>query len=235
MEMKKILVIEDDINLGTALVGFLEMQKYDVRFISNGDEAIEEFQEFSPDLITLDVMLNCSVDGFEIARSIRKFSDVPIIFTTSRDGNEDYEIGFGIENSDYVRKPYRLVELMLRINKMIEADKNLSAEDPQFRIGRFKFFPDEQSLKFDKGDIHLNHLDSTVLALLCRNKGNFMSREEIIKIVWQVDDPNTKETALYSSISRLKKYLYNDDQVKIENKIRLGIRLRDYEEGEPHD
>lgn len=233
--MKKILVIEDDINLGTALVGFLEMQKYDVRFISNGDEAIEEFQEFSPDLITLDVMLNCSVDGFEIARSIRKFSDVPIIFTTSRDGNEDYEIGFGIENSDYVRKPYRLVELMLRINKMIEADKNLSAEDPQFRIGRFKFFPDEQSLKFDKGDIHLNHLDSTVLALLCRNKGNFMSREEIIKIVWQVDDPNTKETALYSSISRLKKYLYNDDQVKIENKIRLGIRLRDYEEGEPHD
>ena len=124
---------------------------------------------------------------------------------------------------------------MLRINKMIEADKNLSAEDPQFRIGRFKFFPDEQSLKFDKGDIHLNHLDSTVLALLCRNKGNFMSREEIIKIVWQVDDPNTKETALYSSISRLKKYLYNDDQVKIENKIRLGIRLRDYEEGEPHD
>lgn len=235
MEMKKILVIEDDINLGTALVGFLEMQKYDVRFISNGDEAIEEFQEFSPDLITLDVMLNCSVDGFEIAKSIRKFSDVPIIFTTSRDGNEDYEIGFGIENSDYVRKPYRLVELMLRINKMIEADKNLSAEDPQFRIGRFKFFPDEQSLKFDKGDIHLNHLDSTVLALLCRNKGNFMSREEIIKIVWQVDDPNTKETALYSSISRLKKYLYNDDQVKIENKIRLGIRLRDYEEGEPHD
>lgn len=233
--MKKILVIEDDINLGTALVGFLEMQKYDVRFISNGDEAIEEFQEFSPDLITLDVMLNCSVDGFEIAKSIRKFSDVPIIFTTSRDGNEDYEIGFGIENSDYVRKPYRLVELMLRINKMIEADKNLSAEDPQFRIGRFKFFPDEQSLKFDKGDIHLNHLDSTVLALLCRNKGNFMSREEIIKIVWQVDDPNTKETALYSSISRLKKYLYNDDQVKIENKIRLGIRLRDYEEGEPHD
>ena len=80
MEMKKILVIEDDINLGTALVGFLEMQKYDVRFISNGDEAIEEFQEFSPDLITLDVMLNCSDDGFEIASSIRKFSDVTIIF-----------------------------------------------------------------------------------------------------------------------------------------------------------
>ena len=235
--MKKILVVEDDLNLGTALVGFLEMQKYEVYYVSNGDEAIAEFQQFSPDLITLDVMLNCSIDGFEIARKIRKFSDVPIIFTTSRDGNEDYEIGFGIENSDYVRKPYRLVELMLRINKMVEAEMTsaAAANDNQFRIGRFKFFPDEQSLKFDKGDIHLNNLDSVVLALLCRNKGNFMSLEEIIKIVWQVEETSSKEAALYNSISRLKKYLYNDDQVVIENKIRLGIRLRDYEEGEKRD
>lgn len=236
--MKKIMVVEDDLNLGTALVGFLEMQKYEVHYVSDGDEAIAEFQQFAPDLVTLDVMLNCSVDGFEIARKIRKFSDVPIIFTTSRDGNEDYETGFGIENSDYVRKPYRLVELMLRINKMVEvelATSTVGVTDNQFRIGRFKFFPDEQSLKFDKGDIHLNHLDSVVLALLCRNKGNYMSREEIIKIVWQVDKTESKEAALYNSISRLKKYLYNDDQVKIENKIRLGIRLRDYEEGEKHD
>jgi DNA-binding response OmpR family regulator len=231
--MKKILVVEDDLNLGTALVGFLEMQKYEVLYVSNGDEAIAEFQRFAPDLVTLDVMLNCSIDGFGIAKQIRKFSNTPIIFTTSRDGNEDYETGFGIENSDYVRKPYRLVELMLRINKMVEAEMITSLiADNQFRIGRFKFFPDEQSLKFDKGDIHLNHLDSVVLALLCRNKGNFMTREEIIKIVWQVNEPALKEAALYNSISRLKKYLYNDDQVKIENKIRLGIRLKDLEEGE---
>ncbi|MEA4981283.1 MAG: response regulator transcription factor [Paludibacter sp.] len=234
--MKKILVVEDDLNLGTALVGFLEMQKYEVLYVSNGDEAIAEFQRFVPDLVTLDVMLNCSIDGFGIAKQIRKFSNTPIIFTTSRDGNEDYETGFGIENSDYVRKPYRLVELMLRINKMVEAEMiSSSVVDNQFRIGRFKFYPDEQSLKFDKGDIHLNHLDTVVLALLCRNKGNFMTREEIIKIVWQVNEPALKEAALYNSISRLKKYLYNDDQVKIENKIRLGIRLRDYEEGEKHD
>lgn len=234
--MKKILVVEDDLNLGTALVGFLEMQKYEVLYVSNGDEAIAEFQRFAPDLVTLDVMLNCSIDGFGIAKQIRKFSNTPIIFTTSRDGNEDYETGFGIENSDYVRKPYRLVELMLRINKMVEAEMmSSSVADNQFRIGRFKFYPDEQSLKFDKGDIHLNHLDTVVLALLCRNKGNYMTREEIIKIVWQVNEPALKEAALYNSISRLKKYLYNDDQVKIENKIRLGIRLRDYEEGEKHD
>ncbi|MDO9633453.1 MAG: response regulator transcription factor [Paludibacter sp.] len=231
--MKKILVVEDDVNLGTALVGFLEMQKYEVRYVSDGDEAVAEFQEFAPDLVTLDVMLNASIDGFEIAKRIRRFSNTPIIFTTSRDGNEDYETGFGIENSDYVRKPYRLVELMLRINKMVEAEMSASlVVDNQFRIGRFKFFPDEQSLKFDKGDIHLNHLDSVVLALLCRNMGNFMSREEIIKIVWQVNEPALKEAALYNSISRLKKYLYNDDQVKIENKIRLGIRLKDKDDAD---
>lgn len=234
--MKKILVVEDDLNLGTALAGFLEMQKYEVLYVSNGDEAVAEFQRFEPDLVTLDVMLNCSIDGFGIAKQIRKFSNTPVIFTTSRDGNEDYETGFGIENSDYVRKPYRLVELMLRINKMVEAEMHSSSVvDNQFKIGRFKFFPDEQSLKFDKGDIHLNHLDSVVLALLCRNKGVFMSREDIIKIVWQVEDTSIKEAALYNSISRLKKYLFNDDQVKIENKIRLGIRLRDYEDGEKHD
>jgi DNA-binding response OmpR family regulator len=232
--MKKILVVEDDVNLGTALSGFLEMQNYNVKYVSDGDIAVNEIQQFQPDLVTMDVMLNCSIDGFGIAKSVRKFSNIPIIFTTSRDGNEDYETGFSIDNSDYVRKPYRLVELILRINKMIGAELP-AIPDNQYRIGRFKFFPDEQSLKFDKGDIHLNHLDSVVLALLCRNKGTFMSREEIIKIVWQVDDTAMKEAALYNSISRLKKYLYNDEQVKIENKIRLGIRLRDYEEGEKRD
>jgi len=229
--MKKIMVVEDDINLGTALAGFLEMQHFEVKYISNGDQAIVAFRHFEPDLVTMDVNLNCSIDGFGIARQIRKFSNVPIIFTTSREGNEDYEMGFSIEYSDYVRKPYRLVELMLRINKMLETE-SMPIPDIQYRIGRFKFFPDEQSLKFDKGDIHLNHLDSTVLALLCRNKGNFMSREEIIKIVWQVNETSTKEAALYNSISRLKKYLYNDEFVRIENKIRLGIRLVDLEESQ---
>lgn len=227
--MKKIMVVEDDVNLGTALVGFLEMQRFEVLYISNGDMAVNEFQQFNPDLVTLDVMLNCSIDGFGIAKQLRKFSNVPIIFTTSRDGNEDYETGFGVENSDYVRKPYRLVELMLRLNKMIEAER-VPVPDNQYRIGRFKFFPDEQSLKFDKGDIHLNHLDSVVLALLCRNKGNFLTREDIIKIVWQVNETNLKEAALYNSISRLKKYLYNDEFVRIENKIRLGIRLVDLDD-----
>lgn len=227
--MKKIIVVEDDVNLGTALAGFLEMQRYEVTYISNGDEAVQQIRQNDPDLVTLDVMLNCSVDGFDIAKQVRKFSNVPIIFTTSRDGNEDLETGFSIENSDYVRKPYRLVELMLRVNKMVEMEKTV-IPDSQYRIGRFKFFPDEQSLKFDKGDIHLNHLDSVVLALLCRNKGNFMTRDEIIKIVWQVDETSTKEAALYNSISRLKKYLYNDDQVRIENKIRLGIRLVDLDD-----
>jgi DNA-binding winged helix-turn-helix (wHTH) protein len=74
-----------------------------------------------------------------------------------------------------------------------------------------------------------------VLALLCRNKGNFLSREEIIKIVWQVEETGLKEAALYNSISRLKKYLYNDSQIRIENKIRLGIRLKDTEDGDSPD
>ena len=229
--MKKILVVEDDLNLGTALVGFLEMQKHEVNYVNNGDEAVAEFQRFQPDLVTLDVVLNCSVDGFEIAKQIRKISDVPIIFTTSRDGNEDYETGFGITNSDYVRKPYRLVELLLRINKMIEVEMlSSAAADNHFRIGRFQFFPEEQSLKFNKGDIHLSPLDTTVLALLCRNKGKFIPREDVIRLAWQVEDTESKETALYNSISRLKKYLYNDEHVRIENKIRLGIRIRDLDD-----
>ena len=229
--MKKILVVEDDLNLGTALVGFLETQKHEVNYVNNGDEAVSEFQRFQPDLVTLDVVLNCSVDGFEIAKQIRKISDVPIIFTTSRDGNEDYETGFGITNSDYVRKPYRLVELLLRINKMIEVEMlSSAAADNHFRIGRFQFFPEEQSLKFNKGDIHLSPLDTTVLALLCRNKGKFIPREDVIRLAWQVEDTESKETALYNSISRLKKYLYNDEHVRIENKIRLGIRIRDLDD-----
>ena len=118
--MKKILIVEDDLNLGTTLTGVLESQSYKVHYLSSGKTVLNDLQKFEPDLIILDVMLDEELDGFDISKQIRSISKTPVLFTTSRDGNDDFITGFSIDNSDYVRKPYKVMEVLKRIEKMLD-------------------------------------------------------------------------------------------------------------------
>ena len=220
--MKKILIVEDDVNLGTPLAGALEMQNYQVEYLTNDEQVMERFQKFQPDIVILDIMLNGILDGFEIAKLIRNKNNTPILFTTSRDGNEDFKTGLSIENTDYVRKPYKLMEVMMRLDNLLSL--NVKTHEP-IHIGHFSFLPDEQSLKFEFEKIHLNYYESEVLALLCRNKNNFVSRNKIIEIVWNEKDANLKEQSLNNTLSKLRKYLSPDANVTLESKLKLGVRL----------
>jgi len=220
--MKRILIIEDDVNLGTTLQGALQSQKYEVHYLTSGEKAMEELHTFEPDIVLLDVMLNEEKDGFEISKEIRAVSKVPILFTTSREENEDLETGFNIGNSDYVRKPYRLMEVSKRIEKMLATQ----AREQSFRFGHFTFSPIERSLKYDCGNIHLNNYESAVLTILCKNPGKFISRNAIIEMVWsEKKNPKIKEGSLNNIVSNLRKYLQKDNQIELETKIGLGIRL----------
>lgn len=223
--MKRILIVEDDVNLGTTLAGALEMHDFKVLYLTNGDQILEKVQHFEPDIVILDVMLNGTLDGFEIAKLIRKENNSPILFTTSRDGNEDLKTGFSIENTDYIRKPYRLIEVTLRIDNLLSLyEKTIKKIEPIF-IGHFSFFPEEQSLKYEYDRIHLNNYESAVLALLCQNKNNFISRTKIIQAVWNENDPNLKEASLNNILTKLRKNLSQDANVTLETKIKLGVRL----------
>ena len=230
--MKKILIIEDDVNLGLPLTGALEMQEYKVSYLSNGDKALFEFRNFKPDLVILDVALNGKLDGFDIAKRIRIESIVPILFTTSCDGNEDLKTGFSIANTDYVRKPYRLMEVMLRIENLLSRQEEVltkqevvSKQKDVFQIGNYSFTPCEQLLQYECEKIHLNNYESAVLSMLFKNKNLYLSRKTIIEEVWRVDDSNLKDGSLNNTVSNLRKHLSKDDSISIDSRIRLGIQL----------
>jgi len=222
--MTKILMIEDDINLGTTLMGALEMMDYKVRHIHNGEGIIKELAEFQPELILLDVNLNTQLDGFDIGKLIREKYQTPIIFTTSRDENEDLKTGFSIANTDYVRKPYRVMEIEMRI-------KNLLSQQPDyekgstFQFGDFSFYLDEQSIKYESTKFHLNNYETGVLNLLCQNKNTFVSKQKIIQLIWNCDQPKLKTGALDNVLSSLRKYLKPGTSIELECRVGLGVKL----------
>jgi DNA-binding response OmpR family regulator len=224
--MYKILIVEDDVNLGIPLMGALEMQGYKVLYLTNGDQIIEEFLKFEPDIVILDIILNGLLDGFEIAKLIRKMKNTPIIFTTSRNGNEDFKVGLSIENTDYVRKPYSLMEILMRISNLLSRQiSSVKYNNNRFQIGHFYFSPEEQSLKYEYEEIHLNNHESAVLGLLCNNTGTYISRGKIIEQVWHEQDAKLKEGSLNNILTNIRRYLNRDNRIVLERKIGLGVKL----------
>jgi DNA-binding response OmpR family regulator len=224
--MSKILIVEDDLNLGTSLASMLEMQEHRVLYLSDGETAVAESESFQPDIVLLDIMLNNDMDGFDIAREIRTKSNTPIIFITSREGNEDFRTGFGIDNTDYIRKPFKMMEVIVRINSMLDRQHKTIVYDNAYHIGNLAFFPGEQSLSISREKIRLTNYETAVLALLCKNIGHFVSRKDIITHVWKENDHKQKEGSLNNIVSNLRKYIEKDaDQVELETRFKLGVRI----------
>lgn len=222
--MTKILLIEDDINLGTTLMGALEMMDYKVRHIFNGDNIIKELADFQPQLILLDVNLNTTLDGFDIGKKVRKKYQTPIIFTTSRDESEDLKTGFSITNTDYVRKPYRVIEIEMRIKNLLTKQVSSDSEN-LFRFGDFSFYPNEHSVKYESTKFYLNNYETSVLQLLCSNKGTYVSKQKIIELVWNTEQTKLKEGALNNVLSNLRKYLKPSTSIELECRVGLGAKL----------
>jgi len=222
--MTKILLIEDDINLGTTLMGALEMMDYKVRHLFNGEDIMTELADFQPQLILLDVNLNTALDGFDIGKLIRKKYQTPIIFTTSRDESEDLKTGFSIANTDYVRKPYRVMEIELRIKKLLSKQTS-SEKENTFQFGDFIFYPYEHSVRYEGTKFHLNNYETAVLDLLCQHKDTFVSKQKIIELVWNCDQPKLKAGALDNILSNLRKYLKPGTSIELECRIGLGVKL----------
>ncbi|MBP1677320.1 MAG: two component transcriptional regulator, winged helix family [Bacteroidetes bacterium] len=219
--MKKILIIEDDVNLGTITGGVLNSLGYETKHLLSGIGVTNTIKEFKPDVVLLDVILNEKDDGFAIGKKIRSQYTIPIIFTTSCDANEDFDKGFSISNTDYLRKPYKIAELKNRIERFLQEIQLL----PGFTLNKYAFIPQERSLKYDCDTINLNNLESSVLAILCAKPGVFISRSEIVEQVWHIEDTKLKDRSLNNVISSLRRHLKKDSLIKIDVRNRIGIRI----------
>lgn len=230
MSTYKILLAEDDPNLGEILKDYLELKgKFDVTLAVNGEEAIRRFNKESYDLCILDVMMPRK-DGFTVAKEIRKFNkEIPIIFATAKGMMEDKTTAFELGGDDYITKPFRVEELLLRINALL---KRVSAQDSSdseeligsFSIGGFYFDYTNQYLMIDDNKQKLSTKEAELLRMLCLKKNDVLTREEALIKIWH-DDNYFNGRSMDVFLSKLRKYLRADPSVEIVNVHGKGYKL----------
>lgn len=223
--MAKILLAEDDINLGILLSDYLEAKAYRVVHLSDGKEALETFRTETFDLCLLDIMLP-EIDGINLARKIRKIEkDIPIIFLTAKSLEKDKLEGFSAGADDYITKPFSMEELIYRIEAILRRTRSYTDEEPEdYKLGSFIFYPLTQVLESPEGSKKLTTKEAELLRLLCRNKNEILERNYALRTIW-VDDNYFNARSMDVYITKLRKYLKSDPSISILNVHGKGYRL----------
>ena len=224
---EKILLVEDDQTLNFIIKDNLEQNGYVVSSAEDGESAIKLFKSEKFSLCLLDVMLP-KKDGFTLAKEIREVDDhVPIIFLTARSMTEDRIIGLTIGGDDYMTKPFSMEELLLKIRIFLKRSLNISeANNDQncYKVGRFNFYFDSLILDCNGERKTLTYKEAELLRYFCDNPNKVLSRSDILIQVWGSDDYYLGRS-LDVFISRLRKYLSSDDNIKILNLHGIGFRF----------
>ena len=228
--MKRILLVEDDPNLGLLLQDYLQLKgKFDVVLCVDGDEGLKAFTKHDFDLCILDVMMP-KKDGFTLGKEIRKINEnVPIIFATAKAMMEDKASAYDLGGDDYITKPFRIEELLLRINALLKRVQSKDGSESSitqtnFQIGDYVFDYTTQLIHF-KGQIQkLSTKEAELLKLLCLKKNLVLTREEALLSIWH-DDNYFNGRSMDVFLSKLRKYLREDPKVEILNVHGKGYKL----------
>ncbi|MEP0984498.1 response regulator transcription factor [Ekhidna sp.] len=224
--MAKILLAEDDENLGFMIEDNLQTLGHDVRWSKDGIQAIEEFQKGSFEICVLDVMMP-KMDGFELAAKIREVDDfIPILFLTAKSQESDRLSGFEVGGDDYVAKPFSMKELEYRINVFLRRNISKDKSQPTQKLDFGQSTFDEKNLIYTYQDHRqsLTQMEGSLLSLLIRNKNELLKREIILETIWGEND-YFKGRSLDVFITRLRKYLKEDSTLEIRNHHGVGFCL----------
>jgi DNA-binding response OmpR family regulator len=225
----RILLVEDDPNLGFVTKDNLEENGYEVDWAQDGKEGLDYFKSNKYDICLLDVMLP-KMDGFELGENIREENKkVPILFLTAKGMLEDRVRGFELGGDDYVTKPFSIKELMLRIEVFLKRSSSIDpedevAEDNQFKFEELTFNYSELLLSIGDKEKILTQKEADLLKMFCLNKNSILKREEILKELWG-DDDYFMGRSLDVFISRLRKYLQGSG-VSITNYHGIGFKFQ---------
>lgn len=226
--MFKVLLVEDELSLAMLVKDNLEDQGYEVKHAKDGQLALEAFQNTTFDIIILDVMMP-KVNGYDVSKAIRTINKtVPIIFLTAKVQVKDVVKGFESGGNDYIRKPFSIQELLIRMKVMLNDDRLLKEEnglvDKLFQLGRFTF--DSRKFTLERaGEVKgLTAKESHLLHALCTQKNTLVTKESLLLSVWG-DDSFFNSRSLDVFISRLRKYLKVEDRVKILNIRGVGYKI----------
>ncbi|MGB1206752.1 MAG: response regulator transcription factor [Chitinophagales bacterium] len=219
----KILLVEDDIDLGNVMKQYLEINDFEIQLCRNGKTGLECFKNANYDLCILDVMMP-KINGFTLARHIRDENDnVPFIFLTAKNQKIDRMTGLKLGADDYITKPFEIDELVLRLRNILRRTQTINLEKQQ--IASFIFCEKQQLLQKDDTQQRLTKQEAKLLALLLKNQNAIVKRADILAQLWgDVDYFNGRSLDVF--ISRLRKYLKADSNIEIETVRGLGYILK---------
>ncbi|MDY0199746.1 MAG: response regulator transcription factor [Bacteroidales bacterium] len=222
----RVLLAEDDENLGLLLKEYLNAKGYETDLFKDGDKAYKGFNTNHYDICILDVMMPIK-DGFTLAKEIRTINNnMPILFLTAKSMKEDVLEGFTLGADDYMTKPFSIEELLFRIEAILRRTRNENAADGQevFQIGAFEFDVTKQMLKLGEDARRLTTKESELLRYLCLNKNAVLDRNFALKTIW-IDDSYFNARSMDVYITKLRKYLSSDPEVEIINVRGKGFKL----------
>jgi two-component system OmpR family response regulator len=222
----KVLLCEDDTNLGMVLKNYLELNDYEVTLERDGRLGLAAFQREKFDICLLDVMMP-NMDGFTLAEEIRDINpDVPLFFLSAKTMKDDIIQGYKLGADDYITKPFDSEVLLLKIKAILKRNEELHKEEvnAEFNMGKYHFNPRLRELTFDGKIQVLSPKENELLKMLCEYKNDLLPREIALKKIWGSDTYfNGRSMDVY--IAKLRKYLKEDPEIEIVNIHGNGFRL----------
>ena len=222
----KVLYVEDELSLGKIVKESLESRGFEVIMESDGAKATDLFKKSKPDICVLDIMLP-NKDGFTIADEIRELNEeVPVIFLTAKTQTEDVVRGFSVGGNDYIRKPFSMEELIVRIQSLLRkrTEGPLKINGDKVIIGKYNFQLNRQVLSAGKEERKLSYRESELLKLLYENREKIIDRKVILNLLWGNDSFfNSRNLDVY--ITKLRSYLKEDPALEIITIKGIGYRF----------
>jgi DNA-binding response OmpR family regulator len=223
----KVLLAEDDKNLGTILSSYLNAKGFLTTLCVNGQEAFDHYRKNRFDFCVIDVMMPVK-DGFTLAKEIRMIDKkVPILFLTAKAMQEDKIRGFELGADDYITKPFSMEELLLRMRAIIRRATESKTPDPNrnfYEIGKLRFDYNRQILKSPEEEFKLTSKESELLKMLCDNVNEVLDRSIALKKIWQ-DDSYFNARSMDVYVTKLRKYLKVDPEIELINVHGVGFKL----------
>lgn len=227
MSTIKVLLAEDDSNLGLLLKNYLSAKNYETTLVRTGTQALDAFSSESFNICIFDIMMP-EMDGITLAKEIRLSNqEIPIIFLTAKNQQEDIIEGFVSGADDYITKPFSMEELLYRIEAVLRrtgvSTLSVQKEGP-YQIGGFTFDPLKQIMSYKGKPVKLTTKESELLELLYKHRNEILERNYALKAIW-IDDNYFNARSMDVYISRLRKYLGKDPSLKILNVHGKGYKL----------
>ena len=220
----KILFVEDERDLSLIVCDTLSHQGYDIVAAFDGIEGLAKYKTEGADLIVADVMMP-RLDGFAMAKEIRRIStSVPIIFLTAKSTIDDVEEGFDIGANDYLKKPFELRELLVRIKALLRNKANILAENVTYNIGGYKFDVTNQLLIFNGKETVISNIEARILEKLASSIGKTVDASELMIAVWGRDEVSNRNS-LHGYIHKLRRAFRHDPNISIINQRGFGYML----------